>query len=58
MSDATRLTLRGGRVIDPASGTDTVTDLRVEDGRIVAIGPLPDDGGGEVLDVRGRWVLK
>lgn len=57
MSDATRLTLRGGRVIDPASGTDTVTDVRVEDGRIVAIGPLPDHGDGEVLDVRGRWVL-
>ena len=30
MSDSTRLILRGGRVIDPASGTDAQLDVHIE----------------------------
>ncbi|MDP9096133.1 MAG: amidohydrolase family protein [Pseudomonadota bacterium] len=31
--------IRNGRLIDPASTTDTITDLLLRDGRITAIGP-------------------
>lgn len=33
------LLLRGGRVVDPAVGLDTVADVVIRDGRIVEIGP-------------------
>lgn len=33
----------GGRVIDPASGLDTIADVHIEDDRIVAIGTPPVD---------------
>jgi N-acyl-D-glutamate deacylase len=32
------LVIRGGRVVDPASGTDAAADVAVMDGRIVAVG--------------------
>jgi predicted amidohydrolase len=32
------LTISGGRVVDPASGTDAVADVAVLDGKIAAIG--------------------
>lgn len=34
--------IQGGRVVDPASSTDTVADVAVADGRIVAIGAAPE----------------
>src|SRR3989304_5539470 len=33
------LLIRNGRVIDPASGLDTVADVLIRDGRIAAVGP-------------------
>lgn len=43
------LILRGGRVIDPASGTDAVLDVAVAGGRILRVGEnLPDTGAGEI----------
>ena len=33
------LLLRGGRVIDPASGRDGIADIGITDGRIAAIEP-------------------
>jgi dihydroorotase-like cyclic amidohydrolase len=48
----------GGRVLDPASGLDQVADVRLRDGRIVAIAPeLAPDDGETVLDAGGRLVL-
>ncbi len=41
-----KLVLKGGRIIDPAQGMDTVGDVLVEGGVIAAI-------GGEI-DTRGR----
>lgn len=53
----TRLVLEGGRVLDPASGRDERADVRIEDGRIVEIGPdLSGAEEGEVLDVGGLLV--
>ena len=52
------LVLRGGRVIDPATGRDGVFDIGVAQGKIAAIEPvIPDSAGAtEVIDVRGRVV--
>ncbi|SKA12927.1 dihydroorotase [Enhydrobacter aerosaccus] len=52
------LLLRGGRVIDPATGTDRIADVAVAGGRIVAIAPgLPADSAAETVDVAGRVVI-
>ncbi len=49
------LILRGGRVIDPATGRDAMFDIGVAQGRIAAIEPvIPDSAGAaEVVDVSG-----
>lgn len=49
------LLIRGGRIIDPASGLDTTGDILLVDGRIAAIetvSPL-DSHQGEVIDAEG-----
>jgi dihydroorotase len=38
---ASRVVIRGGRVIDPANGVDAVTDLHLADGRVLALGAAP-----------------
>lgn len=56
----TTLVLQGGRVIDPASETDTITDVTVQDGTITAIGPADPLVVGHpdttVVDCTGRLV--
>jgi dihydroorotase len=49
----TRILLQGGRVIDPASGRDEITDLSIASGRIVGIGPAGDFAAERVFDARG-----
>src|SRR5277367_3984671 len=49
--------LKGGRVIDPASGLDSVGDLLAAGGRIAAIAPGIEAAGAEVIDCAGRLVL-
>lgn len=49
----------GGRVVDPASGLDAVSDVLVVEGKVVAVGPdlraqCPPDA--EILDARGLVV--
>jgi dihydroorotase len=46
-----RLLLKGGRVVDPAQGTDGVLDLLLEDGRVAELGKRVSAKGVEVLDV-------
>jgi N-acyl-D-aspartate/D-glutamate deacylase len=46
--------LRGGRVIDPASGTDRIADLLIENGKVAALGL--DLTGDTVIDVTGMVV--
>ncbi|MFP4496339.1 MAG: dihydroorotase, partial [Halochromatium sp.] len=36
------LTIANGRVLDPASGLDQITDLHLSGGRILALGPAPE----------------
>lgn len=49
--------LKGGRVIDPASGTDEVADVSIEDGLVSATGrDLAPGAGSEVIDVSGLVV--
>jgi len=52
------LLLRGGRVLDPASGADGVMDVLVKEGRIVALGAdgARESTDAEVVDVGGCWV--
>jgi dihydroorotase len=50
--------LRGGRVIDPATGRDGVFDVGIADGKIAAIeAALPVDNARVVHDVAGKIVL-
>ena len=49
--------LRGGRVIDPATGMDEVTDVYVENGAIAALGRAPRGGKlKRTVDVTGLVV--
>jgi dihydroorotase len=53
----TRLVLAGGRIVDPASGTDRVGDLLIADGRIAALGNPGSLGPADrTIDCRGRIV--
>jgi len=52
--------IRGGRLLDPASGLDAEGDLLLEDGRIATIaepGKIPASKGRVVIDAGGQWVL-
>ncbi len=49
------IVLRGGRVIDPDSGLDAVSDVAVSQGRVVAIGAMPAPARLD-LDVTGHVV--
>ena len=52
-----KLILKGGRVIDPASGRDGVFDILIENGRIARIGKdLPVDGA-EVFEIKRGWIV-
>ena len=50
------LLLKGGRVIDPANGMDDRLDVRVEAGRVKAVGRNLEGGDVRVIDVAGRVV--
>ncbi len=50
------LLLRGGRVIDPASGTDGRADIRVRQGVVAAVGTLSPEVSDRVVDVDGLIV--
>ncbi len=52
-----QLLLKGGRVVDPASGRDGEFDLLIEDGRVARVGKsLPADGA-EVLALKPGWIV-
>jgi dihydroorotase len=52
-----RLLIKGGRLINPASGFDGVTDVLIEDGIVAAVKTKIDTAGTEVIDADGKWVI-
>ncbi|MEZ5292312.1 MAG: amidohydrolase/deacetylase family metallohydrolase [Vicinamibacterales bacterium] len=56
-AQAPDLLVRGGHVVDPASGLSAVRDVAIAGGRIQRVAPdLPTAGAGRVIDARGRLV--
>ncbi|HEX9290812.1 MAG TPA: dihydroorotase [Anaeromyxobacteraceae bacterium] len=50
--------IEGGRVIDPASGTDGVRTVVVREGRIAEVGErIERPRDARAVDARGRWVV-
>ncbi|MCK9521303.1 MAG: dihydroorotase, partial [Dehalococcoidia bacterium] len=49
----THILIRGGRVIDPASGLDASLDVLLQDGRVAALAANIDGDGKQVLDAAG-----
>ena len=53
-----KILIQNGRLIDPASQTDTVADLAIAAGRVIGIGKLPADfHPSRTIDATGCWVL-
>lgn len=50
-----RLTIKGGRIIDPQKGLDIVGDIYIEDGMVKQIGEGIKEG--EIYDAEGKMVL-
>ncbi len=53
---AETLLIRGGRVIDPGSGTDREADVLIRAGRVEKIAPGLSEPGAEVIDAAGCLV--
>lgn len=51
-----RLLIRGGRVLDPATNRDGIFDLLLEHGRVAAVAASLDVPAAETIDAGGRWV--
>ena len=51
------LVLRGGRVIDPASGRDETADIAFADGKVTGVGRDLPGNGAEIVDARGLLVV-
>jgi dihydroorotase len=50
------IVIKNGRVIDPASQTDRVADVWIDDGKIVGVAPNLPVAGAEVFDATGMVV--
>ena len=48
-----QLVIRGGTVIDPASGLHEITDIAVENGRIAGLGDFSAAQATQVVDASG-----
>lgn len=50
------IVIRAGRVIDPETGRDEVTDVGLRDDTIVRVGAIADPGSAQVIDATGKVV--
>lgn len=58
MVSGIRIQIAGGRVIDPASGIDGILDVCIADGKIAAVGVVPDGfAADKIVDARGLIVF-
>lgn len=49
--------IRGGRILDPATGTEKTADLLIQDGKIAAMGQRLDFSGcEEIIEAEGLTV--
>ena len=54
MKTQTKILIKGGRVIDPASGFDQISDVALADGVVLAIGKIaPDFSPAQTIDATG-----
>jgi len=53
---ADNMAIRGARLIDPSIDMDQVADILIVDGKIAAIGNIPDNFDGDVIDGTGLVV--
>jgi dihydroorotase len=51
------LLLKGGRVVDPATGRDGDFDVLIENGRIARIGKSLAAGDADVFEVKRGWIV-
>lgn len=49
--------IRGGRVLNPASGMDETADVLIEDGRIAEVKSGIGEGADRVIDAQGCYVM-
>ena len=57
MAEASNIHIRGGRIIDPQNNVDSVDDLFISQGRIVATGKVPDGfTADETIDAENQVV--
>ena len=52
-----KLLIQNGRVIDPASKMDAVSDLLVEDGRILKVEKNIEEEADQTIDAKGCFVM-
>ena len=53
-----KIRIQGGRVLNPADGTDQLADIAIASGRIIGIDRLPQDFAPQrTIDASGCWVL-
>ena len=52
-----KVLLKGGRVVDPASGRDGEFDLLIENGLVARIGKALPVDGADVLEVKRGWIV-
>lgn len=50
-----RMLIKNGRVIDPASNTDDIRDILVEDGVIAEVAKDIDKAADTVVDAKGMY---
>jgi dihydroorotase len=51
-----KLLIKGGRVLDPANGTDAVMDVLTEDGKIKLVAENITESADETINAEGKWV--
>ena len=51
------LMIKGGRVLDPATHTDQIADIYIEDGSVKKIEKKLKDHADEIIDAAGKYVM-
>jgi len=51
-----RILVRGGRILDPATDRDEIGDILIDGDQIAAVGESLDARGAEIVDAEGGWI--